>query len=118
MADTVPPHLMNPQRLEWARSLGLAQRLAVDAPPTDEVPQTTAPVAANNRLALVAEPISGRDWIVLQVPGGQVRWQGDKKVAFTEARDLAVAEGAHFAVFRPVIAYAPVTEIREETFDR
>lgn len=133
--DELPAHLMNADRMAWASSIGLAQRLphAAKAPEIDYAreeliragilapdgeavspdapsPRTLVPRAVQ----LVGEPITGRDWVVLQLPGGQVRGMGDEATAREKARVLATAEAGSFAVLQPRAIVQPQTTVTEE----
>lgn len=115
MNDPVPDHIMNvPGRMEWATGLGLAQRHrgnAITKPQPD--PSTVpAPTPAQPVLQVQGHTITGREMLVLQVPGGQVRYQGDNAEA--EAKRLALAESATFVVVKPTFRIAPSIGVEVE----
>lgn len=121
--DIVPPTMMTPARREWARGLGLAQALqpepGVAEPIAEPVPSPLPPVAAavvqsERQLALVGRTVTGRQHLVLQVPGGQVRFEGTLSEAKAEARALAGSESAAFVIVEPVCVVQPQTTITEE----
>lgn len=120
---------MNPARVAWATQYSLAQRLPItnpepeDHPAPPDVSRATAgrPLTTSQEaagvfpLTFAGQAISGRQWLVLQVPGGQIRFEGTAAEATTKARALAIEESAEFVVFRPVVILAPQTLIHEET---
>lgn len=116
--DKVPDQMMTPERLAWAQSLGLAQRLPVTNPEPIEAPQPEAPKSEIRKpertLAIVGQEISGRETLVLQVPGGQVRFEGTQEGAMMKARTLAASESATFVVCQPLTLLAPKTVVNEE----
>lgn len=127
MSDSVPERLMTPDRMAWAASFGLAQRIpkaipeAVarpEIPPeANALPVPAAPAFPVRALSLVGQEITGRQALVLQVPGGQVRFEGSTDAATEKARELAGSEEGAFVVLRPVVLIAPKTSITEEPLD-
>lgn len=119
---------MSPERVAWAKSLGLASAIPHTTPaamPNPDALQTDGavmpgmmavpgPTPEPVRLALVGQTISGREWLVLQVPGGQVRYEGTGPGAAAKARELAAAEGASFSAVKPMLLCAPQTIITED----
>lgn len=134
MPDQLPDHIMTPDRAAWARSIGLAQSIpklipeAVARPVVtphagsgsalaDAVDRPAHPLAALDGVAglqLVGETISGRQWIVMQMPGGKVRASGTEALMRDIARELAKAESGSFAVFQPRGITRPETTVTEE----
>lgn len=128
MHDKTPAHLMTPERIAMAKAYGLAQAIpytpqdlaALEGVPerapeaVHDQPPTTQPTVPVRALALVGQAITGREWLVVQVPGGQVRYEGIEQGAKESARRLAREEGAEFAVLRPMILCAPKTILHEE----
>lgn len=118
MPDTVPPHLMTEARLNASKSFGLASRLPFTHPEAAapevrrEVP---IPISAPERaLALVGQAVSGRQWLVLQLPGGAVRCEGEEALCRATASRLAGEEGGAFAVFQPRACARPETTVQTE----
>lgn len=116
--DAVPPHLMNEERRAWASSLGLAQRLAYD--PTEQAKEAAsiaAPppsISVAPSLSIVGTTVTGRDWLLVQLPGGVIRHAGHETEARAEARRLAAEEGGEFGVFQPRGISRPQTTVTEE----
>ena len=129
MIDPVPAHLMNPERLEWARNLGLGQARAYDKAPERDMaaeelaalgigpaPMVEAPAQANPvKPQIVGQTITGRQWIVCQLPDGRIRESSDDEMAArTMARTLAADESGEFALFQPRGISRPKTTVTEE----
>ena len=117
--EEFPKERMTPERLAASQSFGLASRLQFTHPePVTETTaaMTVAPPAPDRALALVGQPITGRETLVLQVPGGQVRYEGTDEGATAKARELAHDEAAAFVVLTPVRLCQPQTIIHEDTF--
>lgn len=111
--DKVPEHMMTPERVAWAQSIGLAQRLPVVAPePVEPPPEPKA--EPKPPLRMVGQTITGRAALVLQVPGGQVRFEGTMNEAVEKARVLASGESATFAVYQAQRVIQPKTIVQED----
>lgn len=107
---------MNADRTAWAKGLGLAQRLAHD--PTEQAKEAAsiegpAPAGAPG-LSIVGTTVTGRDWLLVQLPGGVIRHAGNESHARAEARRLAAEEGGEFGVFQPRGISRPQTTVTEE----
>lgn len=109
---------MNADRTAWAKGLGLAQRLAHD--PTEQAKEAAsveAPppaLSAAPSLSIVGTTVTGRDWLLVQLPGGVIRHAGNESHARAEARRLAAEEGGEFGVFQPRGISRPQTTVTEE----
>lgn len=142
MPDIVPPHLMNEGRLGWARGLSLGQARAYDALPEperdlaaeelvaagivapipDTIPSAITPLAGLSPRPsvpvapqIVGQVITGRQWIVCQLPDGRVRASLDEeRTAWAEAERLATDESGEFAVFQPRGMARPQTTVTKE----
>lgn len=118
--ERVPEHLMNEERRAWAKSLGLAQAItAAPVPDSQTVPATPVLAVAMETklspLALVGVTVTGRDWIICQLPGGTIReTSADESLAWERARLLSTEEAGQFAVFQPRGIVRPVTQVTTE----
>lgn len=129
MTDQVPASLMNDERLQWARQIGLGQARAFDKAPERDfaaeelatlglAPTSAAAAAlppAPIKPQIVGQTITGRQWIVCQLPDGRIRDASDDEMAArTIARKLAADESGEFAVFQPRGISRPQTTVTEE----
>jgi hypothetical protein len=128
--EAFPKERMTPERLEVSKSFGLASRLQFTHPEPEPTPEPVQPhitsvdqlaavgtagkVESARQLALVGQTIGGRECVVLQVPGGQVRYEGIEEGATEAARRLAGEESAAFVVMRPLRVCQPQTIINED----
>ena len=124
MSDTVSPLHMTEARLEGLKSFSVAARIPYTNPEVLKPHQPEAgtphpleeakPVAIP-RPQIVGRTITGREWIVMQLPSGGVRgsYQTEDEARFT-ARDLAAKESGEFGVFQPRGISRPQTTVTEE----
>lgn len=122
---------MTPERLHASTQFSVASRIPFThpetlKPDTDPAPigpdpaQPSPPVVPRAAVApaLVGIAITGREWVVMQVPGGAVRGVKPMETeARALARALALEEGGAFGIFQPKGIIRPQTTVIEEPID-
>lgn len=131
MTVPIDPQLqanMNAERLRESRRLGVASAIpftnpqaAADATPLNHTPpitvEQTQVVVPKPALAVVGQTVTGRGWLVLQLPSGGIRAEKDTEMgAREEARRLAKDESGEFGVFQPRGISRPHTTVTDELF--
>ena len=126
-ADEIEADDISPERMRDSNALGLAAtaRFRAKGPDPNAITETQGSVQESpvllgllgdhvRALSLVSTAITGKDWLVVQVPGGQIRDAGDAVSCTDAARSFAKAEGGTFCVFRPVVMLQPQTTVTEQ----